>query len=196
MDSALALIKYVLRNIRSGYRTHVNNIQFILLLITIILLCNDIAENLWPEHSWCLTIFHLNCRSVRNKLNDILNYIESCDIICLTETHLDAMLSTVPVTDLILEGFVIWNIILVCLWCRLWEVGHKIKKVGLKNMTLWKMKINAFEFNKMSVLIRFLWKYDNYVWVRKKMCCISKLQIERDFWPVNYLIHELQKYKT
>ena len=29
-----------------------------------------------------------------------------------------------------------------------------------------------------------------------KICCISKLQIERDFWPVLYLSHEVQEYKT
>ena len=79
----LALLKYVLHNIRSGYRAHVNNIQFIFLLITIILLCNYIADNPGPEHSLGLTIFHLKCRSVRNKLDDILHYIESCDIICI-----------------------------------------------------------------------------------------------------------------
>ena len=29
-----------------------------------------------------------------------------------------------------------------------------------------------------------------------KMCCISKLQIDRDFWPVLYLRNEKQEYKT
>ena len=29
-----------------------------------------------------------------------------------------------------------------------------------------------------------------------KMCCISKLQIDNDFWLVLYLGHEMQEYKT
>ena len=28
------------------------------------------------------------------------------------------------------------------------------------------------------------------------MCCISKLQVDRDFWPVLYLRYEVQEYKT
>ena len=65
------------------------------------------------------------------------------------------------------------------------------------------MKINAktyfmvyaFESNKMSALTRF---YGNMVVIYEledKMCCISKLQIDRDIWPVLYLRHELQEYK-
>ena len=29
-----------------------------------------------------------------------------------------------------------------------------------------------------------------------EICYISKLQIDRDFWPVLYLRHEMQEYKT
>ena len=29
-----------------------------------------------------------------------------------------------------------------------------------------------------------------------KMWCISKLQIDRDFWPVLYIKHDVQEYET
>ena len=43
------------------------------------------------------------------------------------------------------------------------------------------VKVYALETNKMSALIRFLWKYGCYIWLEDKMCCILKLQIDRDF---------------
>ena len=48
----------------------------------------------------------------------------------------------------------------------------------------------------MSAIIRF---YDNVIVkyeLKDKMSCIWKLQIDRDFWPVLYLRHEVQEYKT
>jgi hypothetical protein len=60
--------------------------------LSIVLLANDIAENPGPETndtiSGGLTIFHLNIRSIRNKLDSIL-YLLDHDILCFTETHLD-----------------------------------------------------------------------------------------------------------
>ena len=41
-----------------------------------------------------LTILHLNVRSIRNKLDDICNYLEDCDIACFSETHLDYSISS------------------------------------------------------------------------------------------------------
>ena len=64
------------------------NIQFIFILGILILLCNDIAENpgLVTGHAVnnYLTILHLNVRSIRNKLDDICNYLEDCDIACFS----------------------------------------------------------------------------------------------------------------
>jgi hypothetical protein len=60
--------------------------------LSIVLLANDIAENPGPETSDTisggLTIFHLNIKSIRNKLDSIL-YLLDHDILCFTETHLD-----------------------------------------------------------------------------------------------------------
>ena len=70
-------------------RSNLLNIQFILILGILILLCNDIAENPGPETDHAvnnnLTILHLNVRSIRNKLDDICNYLEDCDTACFSE---------------------------------------------------------------------------------------------------------------
>ena len=75
---------------------------------------------------------------------------------------------------------------------------------GRKNTIFWKMKINvklpvvkiyAFESSKMSALISFNGNIIIYE-LDDKMCCISKLQIDCDFWSALYLGHEIQEYKT
>ena len=49
----------------------------------------------------------------------------------------------------------------------------------------------------MTALIPFLWKYGYYIYeLEDKVYCISKLQMDHDFWPVLYLRHEIQEYKT
>ena len=56
--------------------------------------------------------------------------------------------------------------------------------------------IYAFESFKMPALIPF---YENIVIIYEledKMCCISKLQIGYEFWPVLFFILEKQEYKT
>ena len=75
-----------------------------MILVEIILLANDIAENPGPENDEVsgFTIFHLNVRSIRNKLSDVEHYIDECDIACFTETHLDASINT---DDILIEGF-------------------------------------------------------------------------------------------
>jgi len=77
-------------------KLHIDNIQFFLLLWSIVLLANDITENPGPETNDTiqggLTIFHLNIRSIRNKLDSIL-YLLDHDIPCFTETHLDNSIS-------------------------------------------------------------------------------------------------------
>ena len=66
--------------------------SFFLFLWSIVLLANDIDENPGPETndtiSGGLAIFHLNIRSIRNKLCSIL-YLLDHDILYFTETHLD-----------------------------------------------------------------------------------------------------------
>jgi hypothetical protein len=40
---------------------------------------------------YCLSIFHGNIRSLRNKVDYISNIIEDYDIVFFTETHLDKL---------------------------------------------------------------------------------------------------------
>ena len=47
----------------------------------------------------------------------------------------------------------------------------------------------------MSALVPF---YGNIVIIyelEEQFCCLSKLQIDRDFWPVLYLRYETQEYE-
>jgi hypothetical protein len=91
-------------------KLHIDNIQFFHLLWSIVLLANDIAENPKPETndtiSSGLTTFHLNIRSIRNKLDSIL-YLLDHDILCFTETHLDNSISddvlAIPGYDVIIR---------------------------------------------------------------------------------------------
>ena len=47
-----------------------------------------------------LSIMHLNIHSIRNKINYITDHFANFDIICFTESHLDAK---VPDTDLLID---------------------------------------------------------------------------------------------
>ena len=58
-----------------------------------------------------------------------------------------------------------------------------------EGMCIWiqqNVSINPFCYGNMVVIYE----------LEDKMCCISKLQIDLDFWPIPYLRHEMQEYKT
>ena len=68
----------------------VNNLDFKLLLLFLILEAGDVEKNPGPnttEHS--LSIIHSNIRSIRNKFDFITEYFLDFDILCFAETHLD-----------------------------------------------------------------------------------------------------------
>ena len=67
----------------------------------ILLLANDISENPGP-YSSDFTIFHLNTRSIRYKIENLVDYVDSSDILCFTETHLD---NTVLTEDLMIDNY-------------------------------------------------------------------------------------------
>lgn len=68
-----------------------------MVLFFIISLCGDVHENPGPqepsvnESFSCntLSIYHLNIRSLRNKICDIIHIVEEHDIVFFTESHLD-----------------------------------------------------------------------------------------------------------
>ncbi|CAC5380557.1 unnamed protein product [Mytilus coruscus] len=57
-------------------------------MLLLILLCNDVAENPGPYENE-ISIFHLNARSVRTKLEYIETLALGSSIVCITESHLD-----------------------------------------------------------------------------------------------------------
>ena len=73
---------------------------FVILLL--ILLSNDVEQNPGPPLEGELSIFHLNARSMRHKLDYIDSVCNEADIICLTETHLDASVTN---DDIFIEGY-------------------------------------------------------------------------------------------
>ena len=64
------------------------NLSFTMILLILILLDNDIGENPGP-FSDEISIFHVNARSVRKKLDYIESVGFDSSLICITESHLD-----------------------------------------------------------------------------------------------------------
>jgi hypothetical protein len=67
------------------------NISFTLLLLQILLLGNDVAENPGPETKVGeVSVFHWNCRSIRHKLDHLQIISNDSSIICATESIRDS----------------------------------------------------------------------------------------------------------
>ncbi|CAG2195441.1 unnamed protein product [Mytilus edulis] len=90
------------------YRSSAYMISLYILLLWLLLICGDIEPNPGPERTpeiseKTLSIFHGNIRSLRNKLNYIVDIIEDYDVVFLTETHLDSNITDsdlyISVTD-------------------------------------------------------------------------------------------------
>ena len=77
------------------------NLQYLFLLLLLLILDNDIHQIPGPNTNE-LSVFHLNSRSVRNKLEYIENIASEFFIICITESHLDQAISDL---DIKLDGF-------------------------------------------------------------------------------------------
>jgi len=73
------------------------NFDFFLVLLLLILQAGDVEMNPGPvninQHENCLSIIHCNIRSIRQKLDYIRDNFTDFDILCFTETHLDAAVS-------------------------------------------------------------------------------------------------------
>ena len=77
-------IRFIARNCYSSFTL---NIQFTLFLLLLLVLGNDAHLNPDP-HDYELSIFHLNARSVQNKLSDVEDIASESSIMCVTESHL------------------------------------------------------------------------------------------------------------
>ena len=73
---------------------------FITLIMLLLLLCGDIHTNPGPQYVYedsstsssmisdCLSILHLNIRSIRHKIEYIKTELFDFDVLCFTETHI------------------------------------------------------------------------------------------------------------
>ena len=86
---------------RNCYSPFTINIQFTLFLLLLLVLGNDVHPNPGP-YDYELSIFHLNARSVRNKLSYVEDIASESSIICVTESHLD---TNIIDNDIIIDGF-------------------------------------------------------------------------------------------
>lgn len=77
------------------------NIYYTLILLLLLMLDNDIHQNPGPNELE-LSIFHLNARSIRNKIPYLEDIASENSIICVTESHLDENVNN---SDILIEGF-------------------------------------------------------------------------------------------
>lgn len=67
-------------------------------------MCGDFEPNPGPieDNAYTLDILHLNVRSIRNKIENLLYLVSDIDILCFTESHLD---TNVLDKDITIAGF-------------------------------------------------------------------------------------------
>ena len=73
----------------------------------VLLISGDVETNPGPgntstDQNYCLTIYHHNIRSIRNKINDIVHILQDFDIVFFTEAHLDGYIDS---ENILLPGF-------------------------------------------------------------------------------------------
>ena len=85
-------------------RNFVKNDDFTLYRIIILLACMDVELNPCPLPADVnsLDIFHLNTRSIRNKIDYLSDIVDSYQILCLSETHLEPNIHS---DTLLFEGY-------------------------------------------------------------------------------------------
>ena len=88
MKVMLYLQNLICMFVQTCHFTFSTNIQFNLILLLLLILDNDIHQNPGPKE-YELSVFHLNARSVRNKLSYLEDIASEPSIICVTESHLD-----------------------------------------------------------------------------------------------------------
>lgn len=77
---------------------------FFQVIFMLLFLSGDIETNPGPctGTQYTLDIFHLNIRSIRNKLDSLLSLVSDFDILCFTESHLN---SSIPDRNVFIDGF-------------------------------------------------------------------------------------------
>ena len=98
------LIPLLLKIIRKGiYRIgtflqlSICNLETAVIISLLVLLFGDIEENPGPLNSeYCVSLLHCNIRSIRNKIDYIINTFCDFDILCFTETTIAFQLKILP----------------------------------------------------------------------------------------------------
>ena len=76
-------------------RNLLQNCHFALIISILLLLASDIEQNPGPPNFLSdLSVLHLNIRSIRNKMEYIIDNFLDFDILCFSETHLDSLIAT------------------------------------------------------------------------------------------------------
>ena len=70
------------------------NYQSLFVILIILLQAGDIETNPGPVINHGMSLLHLNNRSIRNKIDYIVDTFSDFQILCFTETHLDANVTT------------------------------------------------------------------------------------------------------
>lgn len=108
LNELLNIIYYCAYLYGYPFKYYFVNIYFVLFIINIVLLISgDVETNPGPgntstDQNYCLTIYHHNIRSIRNKINDIVHIVQDFDIVFFTETHLDGYIES---ENILLPGF-------------------------------------------------------------------------------------------
>lgn len=93
---------YILTYVLITLQSVLPSTNLVIILLLILFLCNDIETNPGPESNREISLFHLNSRSVRNKISYVECLAHEYQVISITETHLDANYET---SNLTIDGF-------------------------------------------------------------------------------------------
>ena len=80
---------------------NINNLETAVLVWLLIILSVDVELNPGPDDTLrehCVSILHCNMRSIRNKLEYIIDNFCDFDCLCFTETHLDDSVENVNIS--------------------------------------------------------------------------------------------------
>ena len=84
----------ICHNLHSLFVLNFYNNQCFFTMLLLLLQSGDIETNPGPDNLHELSILHLNIRSIRNNIDFIMDNLLDFNILCFTETHLDANIPT------------------------------------------------------------------------------------------------------
>ena len=70
------------------------NIKFAVVIILLLLEAGDVESNPGPNPENTLSVLHLNIRSIRNKIDFLIDNFTDFEVACFSETHLDMTISS------------------------------------------------------------------------------------------------------